>query len=243
MSKFMAVAVSAEERPAPKRAVLVDQHPLFLEGMERVLAGINVEVVGKAGSAEQALALVVEQEPDLLVTEVPLDGPDMDGISCVREARALVGHLEAVAVSTLDDPQWVSAAFEAGAKAYVLKTARPDDLAVAVRQTFTQSVYVAPGPGNSSRQPADGSQSLQDLTRREVEILRHVAEGHSNAELARMLWVTEQTVKFHLGNIYRKLQVANRTEASRWAQLNGLLDQPPASGELRNGERTSRRVA
>jgi DNA-binding CsgD family transcriptional regulator len=66
------------------------------------------------------------------------------------------------------------------------------------------------------------------LTRRELEILRLVAEGHSNAQLARMLWVTEQTVKFHLSNIYRKLDVANRTEASRWAQRRGLLDTQPA---------------
>ena len=66
-----------------------------------------------------------------------------------------------------------------------------------------------------------------DLTRRELEILCLVAEGHSNSQLAAMLWVTEQTVKFHLSNIYRKLDVANRTEASRWAQLNGLL---PALG-------------
>ena len=134
---------------APKRAVLVDQHPLFLEGMERVLAGINVEVVGKAGSADQALALVEEQEPDLLVTEVLLDGNDMDGISCVREARALVGHLEAVVVSALDDPGWVSAAFEAGAKAYVLKTARPDDLAVGGSPDVLPVGLRRPWPGKS----------------------------------------------------------------------------------------------
>jgi DNA-binding CsgD family transcriptional regulator len=69
--------------------------------------------------------------------------------------------------------------------------------------------------------------SGSDLTRRELEILRLMSEGLSNAELARMLWVTEQTVKFHLSNIYRKLGVANRTEASRWAQLNGLLPTEP----------------
>jgi DNA-binding CsgD family transcriptional regulator len=67
------------------------------------------------------------------------------------------------------------------------------------------------------------------LTRRELEILRLVSEGHSNAELARQLWVTEQTIKFHLSNIYRKLDVANRTEASRWAQLNGLLQPRPVA--------------
>lgn len=220
----MAVVAPTDE-PAPRRAVLADQHPLFLEGLERVLGEIGVEVVGKASSAEHALALVDEQEPDLLVTEIQLDGNEMDGIGCVREARSRVHHLRAVAISTLDDPHWVSAAFEAGAKAYVLKTAEPDDLAGAVRQAFTRSVYVAPEP-LTGFQPATVTHldAQHGLTRREIEILRLVAEGHSNAELARMLWVTEQTVKFHLGNIYRKLQVANRTEASRWAQLHGLLD-------------------
>jgi DNA-binding CsgD family transcriptional regulator len=70
------------------------------------------------------------------------------------------------------------------------------------------------------------SEDLPDLTRRELEILQLVAEGHSNTQLAKMLWVTEQTVKFHLSNVYRKLDVANRTEASRWAQLHGLLSTP-----------------
>ena len=67
-----------------------------------------------------------------------------------------------------------------------------------------------------------------ELTRREIEILQLVSEGHSNSQVGRMLWVTEQTVKFHLSNIYRKLNVANRTEASRWAQLHGLLSYEPA---------------
>ena len=90
------------------------------------------------------------------------------------------------------------------------------------------SIYLA----GTRLTPAPPVAQLDDspgLTRRELEILQLVAEGHSNAELARMLWVTEQTVKFHLSNIYRKLDVANRTEASRWAQLRGLLATPAAS--------------
>jgi DNA-binding CsgD family transcriptional regulator len=79
-----------------------------------------------------------------------------------------------------------------------------------------------------TRTSAGNGYSAAGLTRRELEILRLVAEGHSNAELARTLWVTEQTIKFHLSNIYRKLEVANRTEASRWAQLHGVLEQPDA---------------
>ena len=76
---------------------------------------------------------------------------------------------------------------------------------------------------------------METLTKREREILQLVAEGHSNSQLARMLWVTEQTVKFHLSNIYRKLDVANRTEASRWAQLHGLLEQTPAESVAAEG--------
>ena len=86
------------------------------------------------------------------------------------------------------------------------------------------SIYVAlANRATAAAAPAPNSDAGADLTRRELEILQLVAEGFSNSQLAKMLWVTEQTVKFHLSNIYRKLDVANRTEASRWAQLNGLL--------------------
>jgi DNA-binding CsgD family transcriptional regulator len=95
-----------------------------------------------------------------------------------------------------------------------------------VRQAFDHSVFIAGAAPAPTPTPAGAPVRVErpgGLTRRELEILRLVAEGHSNAQLARMLWVTEQTVKFHLSNIYRKLDVANRTEASRWAQRNGLL--------------------
>jgi DNA-binding NarL/FixJ family response regulator len=102
----------------------------------------------------------------------------------------------------------------------VFKTAHPDDLASAIRQVFDHSVFVA-GSSPAPAYPRVGDPS--GLTRREIEILQAVSEGHSNAQVATMLWITEQTVKFHLSNIYRKLDVSNRTEASRWAQLNDLL--------------------
>ena len=109
--------------------------------------------------------------------------------------------------------------------AYVIKTARPDDLASAVRQSFEHSVFFAGDRrgGNGATSAAESAAETDILTRRELEILRLVAEGHTNAQMAQMLWVTEQTVKFHLSNIYRKLDVANRTEASRWAQRHGVL--------------------
>jgi DNA-binding NarL/FixJ family response regulator len=118
--------------------------------------------------------------------------------------------------------------FQAGAAAYVLKSAHPDDLASAIRQAFAHSVYFAPSGGLSNGHAGQGSVSadLAELTKREREILKLAAEGHSNAQLARMLWVTEQTIKFHLSNTYRKLDVSNRTEAARWAQMHGLVPIP-----------------
>ena len=99
----------------------------------------------------------------------------------------------------------------------------PTTCASAIRQAFDHSIYLARGHNGKRQRSRESIEEAWGLTRRELEILTLVAEGHSNAQLARMLWVTEQTVKFHLSNIYRKLNVSNRTEASRWAQVHGLL--------------------
>ena len=150
------------------------------------------------------------------------------GLNCLREARESVPELRAIVLSLRDDSDEIDAALRAGASAYVLKSAHPDDLASAVRQAFAHSVYFPPTPGTWNGALLNGTESADsaELTKREREILQLVAEGHSNAQLARMLWVTEQTVKFHLSNVYRKLSVANRTEAARWAQVHGLVPTP-----------------
>ena len=153
---------------------------------------------------------------------------EIDGIALVRAARARVPALRAIVLSASTDPAHVQAAFEAGARAYVVKTAHADDITSAVRQAFDHSIYLAGAPA-APPPPVMLLTKQSELTRRELEILQLVAEGHSNAELARMLWVTEQTVKFHLSNVYRKLEVSNRTEASRWAQRAGLLASSPAA--------------
>jgi DNA-binding NarL/FixJ family response regulator len=148
----------------------------------------------------------------------------MDGIALVRQAREKAPGSKAIVISMHHDPAHIDAALEAGAVAYVVKTAQADDIAAAIRQAFTHSIFLAGiRPAPSAAEVTSTSNGASNLTRREVEILQLVAEGHSNAHLARQLWVTEQTVKFHLSNIYGKLNVANRTEASRWAQLHGLL--------------------
>jgi DNA-binding NarL/FixJ family response regulator len=206
-------------------AVIFDRHPLWLEAIEPVVNRLGIELVGKTTSSSTAIQLVEEREPTLLILEIEDEEDDGAGLRVLRKAREHCPDVKAVILSTSDDPTYIDAAFEAGAAAYVVKTAQPEDLASAIRQAFEPSIYLRSVPG-SSAQPemnGDGDGAGAELTRRELEILRLVAEGHSNAKLAAMLWVTEQTVKFHLSNIYRKLDVSNRTEASRWAQLNGIL--------------------
>jgi DNA-binding NarL/FixJ family response regulator len=206
--------------------VICDSHPMWIDAVEQVLRRIGIRVVGKTTSTDEALSMVEEHRPDLLITELEGDSGDRGGLTLIERARGLVPDVRAIVLSMHHEPQVIDAALAAGAAAYVVKTAHPEDLASAVRQAFSHSVYLAGRPAVSPVAVPEAA-AIDDspgLTRRELEILRLVAEGHSNAQLARMLWVTEQTVKFHLSNIYRKLDVANRTEASRWAQVHGLLD-------------------
>jgi DNA-binding NarL/FixJ family response regulator len=210
-----------------RHAVLLDPHPLWLDAVEQVLHKLGIGVVGKTSSPSEALSLIEREGPDLLVTELVGEQGSGDAVTFLRRANETPSNRRTVVLSMHEDAPSIEAAFDAGASAYVLKTAHPDDLASAIRQAFGSSVYLPGARRATGAAPAEPVRNEVDespgLTRRELEILKLVAEGHSNAELARMLWVTEQTVKFHLSNIYRKLDVSNRTEASRWAQVNGLL--------------------
>jgi DNA-binding NarL/FixJ family response regulator len=197
-----------------------------LDALDQLVAELGIEVLGRTTDADEAVALIGECRPDVFIA-----GMDAahDGFACVRRAKQARPGLKAIVVADETATETIDAAFAAGATIYCVKTAEQQDLASAIRQAFQRSIYMA---GSAPEAPAVPepvtSGAVEELTRRELEILRLAAEGHSNSQLARMLWVTEQTVKFHLSNIYRKLDVANRTEASRWAQLHGLLSAQPA---------------
>jgi len=216
-----------------RTAVIHDPHPLWIDAVESVLESIDVRVVGRAATPEQALELVGEHRPSLLITETQMSNGGMSGTMLIRSARERVAALRVIVLGSSHDPADIDEAFNAGTIAYILKTAHPADVAATIRQTFDHSVFLANvhsnGNGNTNGHAPDAERALVDdadvaLTRREREILALVSEGYSNRELAKMIWVTEQTVKFHLSNIYRKLDVSNRTEASRWAHKHRLVD-------------------
>jgi DNA-binding NarL/FixJ family response regulator len=211
-----------------KTAVILDRHPLWVDALQHLLTQVGIKVAGATASPSEALDLIAEWKPALFVAEWDALESSSRGADLLRDAAASAPGLRSVVLATQDDPVCIDKSFSAGATMYCIKTAASEDLASAIRQAFETSIYHA---GVRRRQSSlvgvDGRAS--GLTKREIEILRLVAEGYSNSQLAKMLWVTEQTVKFHLSNIYRKLDVANRTEASRWAQLHGLL--PQATGQ------------
>jgi len=208
-----------------RTAVLLDPDPIWLEAIEQVLRRLDITVVGKAALPKRALALVDERKPDLLIVDIETGDSEIDGIESLRRAREHVPQLTTIALS--NDPERVAAAFDAGASAYVCKRTQSDDFVTAIRQLFEKSIFFAgdrPSPVTNHEE--------RRLSRRECEVLRLVAEGRSNTETARTLWVTENTVKFHLANIYRKLGVSNRTEASRWLNARCLV--PAENGDEKN---------
>jgi NarL family two-component system response regulator LiaR len=198
-----------------------------LEALEDVLRPLEIDIVAKTTSFAAALEALETHGPDLFLADFGSEDPLHDA-DCVASSIEVVPELKVIVLSDHHEVAVAQRSLSAGAAAYVLKTADPGDVVAAVHQAFEHSVFFT--SLGATEEPPEAQPANQEsghgFTRREVEILKLLAEGYTNAQLARMLWVSEQTVKFHLSNIYRKLDVTNRTEASRWAQLHGLLDQP-----------------
>ena len=223
-----------------RRAVVVDRFPLWIDAISAALSGLGVEVVEKATAWSDALHAVEVHKPELLITAIDFGEGAHNAFDAIGTALERHSEMKVIAMSADAEPETIDAALAGGASAVVMKSAHPDDLVAAVRQTFTHSVYYAHDRSGRQLRSAhngngragagsEGYDPLGHLTRREIEILRLLTEGRSNAELAKQLWVTEQTVKFHLSNIYRKLAVKNRTQATIWAQAHGLAAEHAAT--------------
>jgi NarL family two-component system response regulator LiaR len=215
-----------------RTAVVADPHPLWLDAIVGLVERLGLAVVGSTTSSAEAIALVEDERPDILITDAFIEGDRGNALSFVQRACKAVPGMRTIVVSSCEDVQLIDGTLESGAFAYIVKTAEADDISSTIRQSFEASVYLGRQASVASAGPIVADEGLHGLTKREREILAHVAEGYSNAQLARMLWVTEQTVKFHLSNIYRKLHVSNRTAASRWAQANGVVANAGAPAPL-----------
>ena len=204
------------------RIVIADDHRLILDGIRRALeADGGFEIVGETQNGTQVLPLVSQTKPDLVVLDVRM--PQMDGLACLDEIRKRFPDIKVVMLSASTSSDLVETALRRGASAYVVKSVDPLDLPATLRQVVSGTVFSTVGvPDSLERSGARAA----GLTERELAILRAAARGLSNDAIARELWVTQQTVKFHLTNIYRKLGVKNRTEATRAAYQQGLVESP-----------------
>jgi DNA-binding NarL/FixJ family response regulator len=206
------------------RVVIADDHRLVLMGMRAALSSApDIRVVGEARSGRGVVDVALRTRPDVVLVDLRM--PDGDGLWALKELRERLPECRVIVCSMLHDHQHVSQAVQQGAAGYILKTIDPDSLASAIRQTVEGTVFSAHALYPRRSGVLDTPEGA--LSERELEVLQLVAEGLANAAIGRKLWVTEQTVKFHLSNIYRKLGVKNRTEASRHAVREGLIATDP----------------
>jgi DNA-binding NarL/FixJ family response regulator len=205
------------------RVLIADDHPLILAGIKRALEEDDqFEVVAEARVGSQVLPLVSQTQPDLALLDLRM--PEMDGLTCLDRIRKEHPKVKVVILSVSTDPEVVQTVLNHGAAAYVVKSVNPIDLSSALRQALEGTVFSAVGlPEKTAQEDAVKAAGLTD---RETTILKALARGLSNEAIGKELWVAQQTVKFHLTNIYRKLDVKNRTEAARYAYEHGLIDSP-----------------
>ena len=203
------------------KVLIADDHRLILAGIRRALEAVeDIEIVGEANVGSQVLPLVRRTNPDVVLLDMRM--PQMDGLACLDQIRKHCPKVKVVVLSVFGDSDHIQAAFRHGASGYIVKSVNPLDLPSAIRQAVEGDVFHAVG---LPEQNGDEGKAV-GLTDRELSILKAVARGLSNQAIGKELWVTEQTVKFHLTNIYRKLNLANRTEAARYAYQHGLAESP-----------------
>ena len=202
------------------KLVLADDHGLMVEAVKLALEEHSeFEVVGVAEAGSQVLPVVQQTEPDLLVLDLRM--PGMDGLTCIRLLQSRMPAVKIAVLSGIDSDELAEEALRLGASAFITKGIDPAELPAALLAAYENRVAVPIRRDDHDRATAAREAGLTD---RELEILRAVGEGKSNREIGKQLWLAEQTVKFHLTNIYRKLAVGSRTEALHWAYGHGVLD-------------------
>jgi two-component system, NarL family, response regulator LiaR len=217
------------EPQEPIKVLLVDDHEMVRIGLAAVLGTEDgIEVVGEANNGHDGIRLAMEYKPDVVLMDLVMDG--MDGIETTRKLLQQHPDCKVIVLTSFLDDEKLYPVIEAGAFSYLLKTSRASEIAHAIRSaakgvSILES-QVASKMMNRLRQPAGASRSPhEDLTEREMEVLRLIAQGKSNQEVADELFIGIKTVKFHVTNILAKLGVEDRTQAAIYAFKHGLAEQ------------------
>jgi two-component system, NarL family, response regulator NreC len=211
------------------RILLVDDHQVVRSGLRMLLSNeSDVEIVGEAGTAREALEAVKLLKPDVILMDIGL--PDMSGIDATRAIKRTNPEVAVVALTIHEDEEYFFKMLEAGAGGYVPKRAAPEELLTAIRAAAAGEVYLYPSLAKllvkdylTQEHTSEAVKALDGLTEREQEVLRYLAEGVANDEIANALVISNKTVARHRENIMQKLGLHSRSELVRYAIRKGII--------------------
>ena len=210
------------------RVAVVDDQRLFTRGLSGLVDMVpGLEVVGVAHDGAQGVELCRKEEPDVVLMDISM--PKMDGISATREIKGLLPQTAVIILTGHEEDEHVFEGIKAGAQGYLLKDSEPEDLARTICTVYAGNTLIAPELAQKmlntfqSAGPRD-SRLAPPLTERELEVIRALAQGMSDRQIARSLGISEKTVRNHTSNIYRKLHIFDRTQAVIYAVREGVID-------------------
>jgi len=201
------------------RVLLVDDHRLVRSGLTSLLGtAADIEIVGEAADGAQAVTVVLELEPDVVLMDLSM--PVMDGVSATRKILIDRPTTKIVMLSSFSDRARVRDAIAAGAIGYVLKDCTTEELLTAVRAAAQGHAPLDPRVAGALLPTSASAEPGEQLSDRERQVLRLASQGMANKQIARSLGIAERTVKVHLGNVFRRIGVSDRTSAAMWAREN-----------------------
>jgi DNA-binding NarL/FixJ family response regulator len=210
------------------RVAVVDDQRLFTKGLSGLVDMLDsIEVVGVAFDGEEAVALCRKEEPDVVLMDISM--PKMDGISATRQIRDLLPQTAVIILTGHEEDEHVFEGIKAGAQGYLLKDSEPEDLSRAIRTVYAGATIIAPDLAQKmlntfESRPGSSHLAPPPLTERELEVIRALAQGMSDRQIAGALGISEKTVRNHTSNIYRKLHIFDRTQAVIYAIREGVID-------------------
>jgi DNA-binding NarL/FixJ family response regulator len=213
------------------KVLLVDDHQILRDGIRRGLESAGKDVVGEAGNGEEAIGLVGETQPDIVVMDLSM--PVLDGVGATRQISELYPDVKVVVLTMHDDPAKTRAALEAGAVAYLTKGTSLDEVIDTLDRVMDGEEVLSPHLAASMLQVVGGLKPTEEslLSDRQVEILQMIANGLSTKQVARELGITQKTVHNHLNAIYRRLDTQSLTHAVLSAVRLGIIDLNPEGGD------------
>ena len=209
------------------RILLVDDHNLVRMGLKAYFSTLpDIRVVGEAGTGEEAVRLVAELDPDVVLMDLIM--PGMGGVEATRQLKKINPRTQVIVVTSYHEDEHIFPAIRAGALSYVLKDIDPDDLADAIRRANGGEAVLNPRVATRMVKELGGIRQetvnpFRELTDREMEVLKWIATGKNNQEIAEILVISEKTVKSHITNILNKLHLSDRTQAAVYAWQEGIV--------------------